>query len=244
MSVEFVPGQRNYKVGRCEANRELVLQMVKDGHYLAEIGRRIGTKGTKVAYWLRRNGVTQDFPVNRGGDQCTTWKGGSTITKDGYREIHCPGHPAAKKHTPYILEHRLVMEKMIGRFLESNEVVHHKDGNRLNNSPENLHLFSENRHHLAHELAGRCPKWSAAGLDRMKERRLLRKSRAALGIPWNLTGDVELCSEIETRLKASPHKVVPPLLRKALLLCAARRGSSPEANRRARESLRLSEFFE
>ena len=40
------------------------------------------------------------------------------------------------------LEHRLVMAQLLGRALENDESVHHKDGNRLNNDPANLELWS------------------------------------------------------------------------------------------------------
>lgn len=47
-------------------------------------------------------------------------------------------------------EHRVIMEQIIGRPLNSNEVVHHKDGNFLNNTPENLQLMSKSEHATLH----------------------------------------------------------------------------------------------
>jgi len=49
------------------------------------------------------------------------------------------------------LVHRWVAEKNIGRRLRPDEVVHHKDGNKLNNSPNNLQVFSsQDEHHSLH----------------------------------------------------------------------------------------------
>lgn len=49
-------------------------------------------------------------------------------------------HPGADK-TGYLLEHRHVVEQQIGRVLQSNERVHHKNGRRDDNRPENLELW-------------------------------------------------------------------------------------------------------
>lgn len=42
--------------------------------------------------------------------------------------------------TRTILEHRLFLARKLGRALLTHETVHHKDGDRLNNDPENLEL--------------------------------------------------------------------------------------------------------
>ncbi len=47
--------------------------------------------------------------------------------------------------------HRWVAEKKLGRKLREGEVVHHKDRNKQNNSPGNLHVFkSQSTHNKAH----------------------------------------------------------------------------------------------
>jgi len=77
------------------------------------------------------------------------FKGGRIKHGDGYILIYAPTHPAANHR--YVFEHRLVMEKTLGRYLTREEIVHHIDGDKANNVPENLMLFpNESTHQYYH----------------------------------------------------------------------------------------------
>jgi hypothetical protein len=66
---------------------------------------------------------------------------GRSLDANGYVRIKAPaGHPFATK-AKQVLEHRLVMEQMLGRYLRKDENVHHKNGVRHDNRPENLELW-------------------------------------------------------------------------------------------------------
>jgi hypothetical protein len=90
----------------------------------------------------RRNKVAQHFKIaeikrNYGADH-HNFKGGH-INSSGYRVISRLG-----KHN--LLEHRVIAEQKIGRPLQKGEVVHHVDGNRLNNHPDNLQVMTQAEH--------------------------------------------------------------------------------------------------
>lgn len=68
---------------------------------------------------------------------------------DGYISVYYPDHPDANEEG-YIMQHRLVMEKHIGRRLQKNEVVHHKNRNRSDNRIENLELMTASEHMSFH----------------------------------------------------------------------------------------------
>jgi hypothetical protein len=71
----------------------------------------------------------------------SNWKGGRSRHKAGYVIVRVPDHPRAGKH-PYVFEHILVAEDLLGRYLLDGETVHHRNGVRDDNRPENLELWT------------------------------------------------------------------------------------------------------
>lgn len=69
-----------------------------------------------------------------------------TIFKGDYNYALVPEHPKSTKNG-YVLEHRIIVENKIGRLLTSKEIVHHVNGLKKDNRPENLEVLSSNSEH-------------------------------------------------------------------------------------------------
>jgi len=71
------------------------------------------------------------------------------IYLNGYVAYYYPEHPRASSNG-CVYEHILVAEKILNRYLNKEECVHHIDGNRSNNSFENLMVFATKNDHMAY----------------------------------------------------------------------------------------------
>jgi hypothetical protein len=87
--------------------------------------------------------------ANKFGSKCSGWKGGKQIDSRGYIWIYSPYHPYGNKKK-YVLEHRLVMEKFLNRFLLPIEIVHHINELVNDNRIENLMIVSKSKHMSLH----------------------------------------------------------------------------------------------
>lgn len=84
------------------------------------------------------------------GENNPAWRGGRILRKDGYVEILRHDHPC-RSFNGYVAEHRLVMESFLGRYLDSNELVHHLNGDKTDNRIENLKVVSPSQHARIHD---------------------------------------------------------------------------------------------
>lgn len=118
----------------------------------------IGCAPSSVTRALDRNGIKRrtikevqylTSKKNKKGENAGNWQGGRRLFKKkaskNYRYIYTPEHPNATKDG-YVFEHRLVMEEKLGRILDKKELVHHKNGDSLDNRPENLEVVSKSQH--------------------------------------------------------------------------------------------------
>lgn len=75
-------------------------------------------------------------------ENCPMWKGGTYIESGYVFETIAPNKQ--------VRQHVIIMESMLGRPLVKGEIVHHIDGNKQNNDPENLLLLTQSEHMKIH----------------------------------------------------------------------------------------------
>ena len=114
----------------------------------SEVKRGYGRFCSKscASKWRVANGKSGAIGTPQNGANNSNWKGGRIRHIKGYVMIHYPNHYRADANG-YVMEHIIVAEKKLGRLLWPWEVVHHKNGKKDDNRPENLELFSSTAEH-------------------------------------------------------------------------------------------------
>lgn len=122
----------------------------------------------------------------KSGAETSRWNGGRTHRSDGYLLISKPDHPAADKDG-YVIEHRYVAEQTIGRYLYGHEVVHHINGIKTDNRPENLQVMTRREHAQLHPVQSLARYYASA--DRTAQRSAAGKKGAEAR--WGKRGGAE-----------------------------------------------------
>lgn len=99
------------------------------------------------------------------GRKPTNWLGGIAKASEGYLKEMVKDHPKADCNG-YVKQHRLIMEKHLGRYLTTKDVVHHINGIRDDNRIENLFLTTRSDHNKMHE---RTDEWRKNQSESMKK---------------------------------------------------------------------------
>lgn len=127
-------------------------------------------------------------------------------------------HPAANQRG-YVLQHRLVAEQVLGRYLMGVEVVHHEDEDGMNNDPSNLWVFPSQSHHMRHHkrLEKRHQKELADRLRPLAADPTVSLGGAAEALGCSATTVQAMLKEHQIQwTSAAEHQLDEELVRKAL----------------------------
>lgn len=117
-----------------------IVKLYAKGLSQMKISLALGRSQSFVSRTLRRSGVRPFFRV---GSNHGMWTGGRIFDDNGYVRVRIDADdPMAtmRLHDGYVMEHRLVMARKLGRALLRSETVHHIDGDKQNNAESNLQL--------------------------------------------------------------------------------------------------------
>lgn len=145
--------QRAKMMSRSGYDHELLLRRSSEGATAAEIAAEIGRDEESVRRAMVRRGIPRQAPKAR-AHRNVFWRGGAIADKHGYILIHWPDHPHSTKGG-YVRQHRILMERTLGRLLRPEEVVDHRNRDTSDNRDENLRLFATNAEHLRATVTGR-----------------------------------------------------------------------------------------
>ena len=118
-----------------------VLELRALGLSQQKIADRLHMSQAVISRVLRQNGLPTALKAEGKGHGL--WKGGRTITGEGYVLVMVSGDDemaSMRGRSGYVLEHRLTVARAMGRPLLPKESVHHINGDRQDNRLENLQL--------------------------------------------------------------------------------------------------------
>ena len=152
-----------------QPTQEALLEQIRSRYAQGATLRALSAELGRSEEWIRRLMRANGIERRRRGQPVGKFlpNGGKTVDKNGYVLRRAAGHPFANSNG-YVREHRLVMEQKLGRYLEPEEVVHHRNGIKADNDPQNLELYASNAEHKREDMVGNS--WAKGDVGNPKRR--------------------------------------------------------------------------
>jgi len=132
--------EQHYTTGQIAEIKGVKRQSVDWAMKARGIPLRTKSEAARLAFQLGRGHYGSPY-----GEKNPQWKGGRKTTEDGYVYLLMPNHPRANK-SRYVLEHLLVWEQVHNKPLPKDWVIHHLNGIKSDNRPENLIAMKRGEH--------------------------------------------------------------------------------------------------
>ena len=151
------------------------------------------------AYFIKRLG--------KSGPTSPSWKGGR-VKVGKYWMVYQPDHLNSDKRG-YVYEHRFVMSIHIGRPIWKYEVVHHINGNKIDNKIENLELIKSNSKHIKekHLLKDKTNRFCCYCRNKTYTTKKGHEKWY-----YNLTRDKWVCDKCYKRIKKGQILIIPNIV--------------------------------
>lgn len=151
-----IPNPRyGQNIARHQFDWVLAKTLYLGGDSLNQIASRFNVGAERVRYALKQMGVDRRARGSAAGKGNHQYKGGTRNRRDGYVVVR------GSRLKP--LQHRVIAERVLGRPLKPNEVVHHINCDRSDNRNENLLICTQEYHMQLHARMRRHPYWSEVG---------------------------------------------------------------------------------
>lgn len=126
----------------------------QDNHSYCECEKKFGVSRATISRYMRKSGILRSFKDaialrESKKEHGSCWKGGRSL---GYKPGYISIYTGVKNGvSTYRLEHLLIAEAALGRALKRGEVVHHLNGDGLDNRNCNLMICTNSYHAAFHQ---------------------------------------------------------------------------------------------
>lgn len=131
-----------------------------------------------------------DRSYSKRREKSSNWKGGIRKTKRGYIMLLIPGHHRSDKNG-YVFEHIVVWERANNSFLPDGYCVHHKNGIKNDNRPENLVALKNGDHTALHNKSRVLSEETKLKISKKAKERFSRKENHPFFKSWINIEDIE-----------------------------------------------------